>query len=653
MKIRCMHCMQEYEDDVHKGICPYCGYERGKETDEIYHLKPETVLSERYIVGTVISFGGFGILYRAWDRSMDRMIAIKEYFPTSCVNRDPDKKSVFVYAENRKQEFARGKKDFLNEARNTARFSQYDNIVNVFNYFEENGTAYMAMEFMDGITLKEYLKQHDDRISWEETVKLLLPIMEVLKDVHTAGILHRDISPDNIMLCKDGKVKLFDFGAARFSDEESDALRTVILKMGYAPPEQYRKKSRQGPWTDVYALGATMYRCISGKLPDESVNRLEAVYRKEQDPLKELKDIVPEIPGYLNTAIMRAMSLEPELRFKDMRQFKDAVLNNRQFNNTEEEVIHKKRIRFVGILLGICISLTGLYQAFRYYREQNMEAYLGETTITVWVKGDDAQAELFELMTEEFRADYPYVQVEVSAFPEEEYEARIQNVLAGKERPASVFECPEPSAQMGIISEPLTEFMASIPRDEYLEGLGWTAVQYPYAVPLGIHASVIYYNTVLIDDGEIDSTNDRDLFLDGGSAILVSDEQDYPGIQEALPGLYGIDFDTAGTIICCDRMFSVSRLETDLNKAAGRKLLQYYLGENAQDIMNIQNRNAIPVNLSELDTYFMINVELEPLKEKLLTVSQYLLPDSNTDIDAFYQDKLTEIIDGTLYQKFQ
>ena len=194
----------------------------------------------------------------------------------------------------------------MQEASNLAKFQQEDGIVSVKNFFYENNTAYMVMEYIDGDTLKEYLAQHGEKLPYEIVLSMMRPVMKSLTVVHEAGIIHRDISPDNIMVTKDGKMKLIDFGAARFIGNEDEKSLTVMLKEGYAPPEQYQTNGKQGPWTDVYALCATMYRMLSGIVPVEAPARVMN------------GNIISSIQGVsvrVNNAIAKGMALETSSRY--------------------------------------------------------------------------------------------------------------------------------------------------------------------------------------------------------------------------------------------------------------------------------------------------------------------------------------------------
>ena len=255
-------------------FCTACGHDQTAVTPDPHHLIPGTKLRDRYTVGNVLGEGGFGITYVGWDSLFDRKVAIKEFYMAGYVSRiSTYSPSVQVSMGNYAELFEKTRSRFLDEAKVLARFQSEDGIVGIQDFFQENNTAYIVMDFLDGETLKSYLKR-SGKLSWEQARTLMLPVLKSLSKVHAHHIIHRDISPDNIMLTRDGKVKLLDFGAARdYSGGEGKSL-SVILKPGFAPEEQYRTKGHQGPWTDVYALCATMYRCLTGITPDESMERV-------------------------------------------------------------------------------------------------------------------------------------------------------------------------------------------------------------------------------------------------------------------------------------------------------------------------------------------------------------------------------------------
>ena len=296
-----MGCMEEYDDNT--TVCPYCGYVKGTPAKEIYQLQPESILSGRYIIGKVLGFGGFGITYIAWDSVLEKKVAVKEYLPSDFATRMPGQTCVSVYEGEKEEQFKSGLRSFIEESQRLAKFNSVDGIVSIYDSFAENGTAYIIMEYLDGRTLKSILKEKG-KIPYQEAIGYALPVLYALEDVHKAGIIHRDIAPDNIFITNDGKVKLLDFGAARYATTLHSKSLSVILKPGYAPEEQYRTRGNQGPWTDVYAMAATLYRAVTGVIPEDSLERKipEVVGLTEDEALKKLRGFkITKSKCYSNT----------------------------------------------------------------------------------------------------------------------------------------------------------------------------------------------------------------------------------------------------------------------------------------------------------------------------------------------------------------
>ena len=232
-----------------------------------------TVLAGQYEIDGILGQGGFGITYKALDRMNGKVVAIKEYFPDTMATRLPGQSQITTYPGDRGENFVYGKQCFLQEAETLAQFIGNENIVRIHSYFEEYGTAYFVMDYIEGTSLDEYVRQHGGKLGFDETAKLLIPVMDALGAVHGKGIVHRDVSPDNIYITKEGGVKLIDFGAARQSLGDKSQSLDVILKHGFAPKEQYMRRGRQGPYTEVYALGATFYYVLTGKRPAVGLER--------------------------------------------------------------------------------------------------------------------------------------------------------------------------------------------------------------------------------------------------------------------------------------------------------------------------------------------------------------------------------------------
>ena len=309
----CPNCLRETA--APGSVCEHCGFDMAGYTVLPHQLIPGSLIKQRYRVGRVLGEGGFGITYVGWDTVLNIKTAIKEFYMSGYVNRNHDASpTVFATLGTHQDTFAKNKSKFLSEARVLAHFYEEPGIVGVRDFCEENGTAYIIMDFLEGVTLKEYLRRNG-RLSPTQAVHLLLPVIRSLQRVHTEGIIHRDISPDNIMVLPSGQTKLLDFGAAREISQTDIKSLSVILKPGYAPEEQYRSKGHQGPWTDVYALAATLYRCITGQEPDDAMERM---YR---DQLPAPADTEAGCPIAISNVIMKAMAVRQPDRYQDVGAF--------------------------------------------------------------------------------------------------------------------------------------------------------------------------------------------------------------------------------------------------------------------------------------------------------------------------------------------
>ena len=310
----CYNCFNEIEQS---GKCPYCGYLPPASVNTNV-LKPGSILNGRYIVGRLLGQGGFGITYIALDNTTKVRVAIKEYFPEGIANRIAGSSTVEKPSGSLADNFDYGKESFLVEAKTLANVKGNDCIVNVYRYFEENGTAYYVMEYIEGIPLDKYISEKGGTISVKEANELLLPLVDALSFVHSKGIVHRDIAPDNIIITPEGKAKLIDFGAARYSTGEKSKSLDVILKHGFAPVEQYTRHSRQGPYTDVYALSATYYYAVTGKiLPD-------AVERVVSDHIEKPSELGVDISPEMENALMGGLGVKIEDRYPTTGDMKDA-----------------------------------------------------------------------------------------------------------------------------------------------------------------------------------------------------------------------------------------------------------------------------------------------------------------------------------------
>ena len=415
---RCLAC---FHDKGAAEFCPVCGSSVITKPMIANQLAPGTLLRERYIIGLALNSGGFGIVYRAWDDTLKRTVAIKEFYPNELCNRIPGHMELEIH--NPELYYAQLRR-FRLEAQSLARFSEHPNIVKVTDCFDETNTSYIVMEYIDGETLKNRLHQRSSPMRFSETMCIMTPVFDAVKAIHAAGILHRDLSPDNIMISMDNRIKVIDFGAAKLSDDDN----YDVVKQGFAPPEQYADSKKQGIFTDIYTLGAAMYEMLTGVKMEEALDRsmdersarkkksllqilLSLLIKQEPEaPLLDLpSDLGSDCPENAERAIMRALAIDPDLRFKNITAFEDA-LNGKVIRSPEDEERHRGRIRLlVGTGLAV-MSLLIVTLSVRYISLNRVPAisdYVTKSTsINVWVIQDEAepdrQAEAWNAIENDF-----------------------------------------------------------------------------------------------------------------------------------------------------------------------------------------------------------------------------------------------------------
>lgn len=324
----CPRCFQPLGGDRY---CRYCGYD----SYSIPNIKSVSLplfsrIGGRYVLGAVLGAGGFGVTYAALDTANGCRVAVKEYYPLDLAERD----SASGYLSSRKNptEFEAGLTRFAEEAEALRALTRSPYIVYFTDLVRENGTAYLVMEFIEGKNLRDYAKQQGGRLPFHTAYNCLTNIALALADVHTRGILHRDISPENILLQNDGECKLIDFGAARTSSHKA-ASNTVFLKPGYAPPEQYQVAGNQGPWTDVYALACTFYRLVTGMPVPDAQQRVNGA------PVPAIHTLVNHVPLHVSLAIEKAMNLRESDRFPNMHAFIGEIIAYNEDHSTKKSTM--------------------------------------------------------------------------------------------------------------------------------------------------------------------------------------------------------------------------------------------------------------------------------------------------------------------------
>lgn len=381
----CMNCFSvkgQYE------VCPYCGYVEGTPPAQPHYLTPGTILGNHFIVGTAVGFGGFGITYKCFDTTLGVVVAIKEFYPMGLVNRSPGESRVGLLSGDKQEQYKQQLKRFLLEAQSVAQFGKAKDIVNVYDFFEENGTAYIVMEYVDGVLLKDYLEKQG-AMPPEAAMTIISLIIDAVKKIHSKGIIHRDISPDNIFIANEESIKIFDFGAAQLNNSKEGLAGEKVIKVGYSAPEQYRDSSKQGFFSDIYSVGAILYQMLTGIKPIESTER------EYKDELKSPLELGVKINANTDRAIMEAMAVRPELRFQGIQQFEDALNNKRIAEYPKVKLKKRKRRRnwilaTAGLLvLAVGVSI-GLYSTVLKPQNRIFDSAVKENTeIEIWVENQD------------------------------------------------------------------------------------------------------------------------------------------------------------------------------------------------------------------------------------------------------------------------
>ena len=290
-------------------------------------LSAGTALADRYVIGRVIGSGGFGITYLAYDTVREEKVAIKEYYPKGVAIRGLDGITIEPITSLHMPDFQSGRERFGNESEILSRLGNSTDVIKVYDTFEQNGTVYYAMEYINGITVKEYTQRYG-KISEGQTLYAAMKIASAFGHIHRKNIIHRDLSPNNIMIDTDGSVKLVDFGNARPFSYDGDNSMTVALKPGYAPLEQYQHYGKHGPWTDIYSLGAVLYYGLTMNDPDDPMTRI--------NDDSEFQGYLSKIDSKLSEVINKMTALNISDRYTEsgelLSDLKNVSVKQQKFN---------------------------------------------------------------------------------------------------------------------------------------------------------------------------------------------------------------------------------------------------------------------------------------------------------------------------------
>jgi len=608
-------------------------------------LYPGTVLAH-YTIGKVLGEGGFGIVYKAWDNNAGVPVAIKEYFPRGLVTRTPGSGMLHNVASSYLGEFEAGMQRFIREREGTGKidmmYAGNPHLPHGVSYFDANGTAYMVMELFDGETLTERIDRQG-AMAVSEALSMIYDVLGAVQDLHKAGVVHRDISPDNIVLCSDGNVKLFDLGAAKFGKSSKNVSYERVLKPGYSPPEQYDSGDRTGVYTDIYAVSATLYFALTGMKPEEATNR------KELDILAKPQSIVPEIPKHVSDAILVAMAADHRLRYKSAEAFTLALKGAAKVVPLNKIVFNlklRKTLTVASALIVLCCAAT-----FAYFMLREQVPTLNDASFEVWyaISGDEAadskKNAAFERIIWEFNEIYPNVRIDLVGIAAGEYDDKVETTI-GRGEPV-LFESDGMSRDMLAKTADINSVANKIRRDTlFLDGYTRLFTD-RNQIPTGFAVTCVYINTTFSsyeDDAVADLTALLASMPVGASRIAVksglevSFESTFGNVPYAAPEdfytadagakfadtllLYEVQSKLAGRyrLLRIDKsevpaafgaVFSIAGgSKNELN--AMMRLLEFMLGENAQDAMHIQaNSGFIPLNREAMETFRSVYPDFE------------------------------------------
>lgn len=634
------------------------------ETPVSNHLQPDmTLKDERYRIIKVVGAGGFGVVYRAFDSKLNIDVAIKELYPSSLVNRVPGEKKMIVYGKDNARQYAYLLDRFMLEARSMAKFNSAKNIVSIYDCFQENNTAYIVMEFIKGRTLEQYVDDNGGKLDVEKANAVMYDILDGLSAIHSKGIIHRDIKPKNIFITDENKIKIIDFGAARFSSTEENVVTrySKVLTPGFAPPEQYRRDSKQGPYTDIYAASAVYYYMLTGTIPEISVDRVI------NDDIKPLSQVAENVPECVERAISRALELNSDLRLQTASELKNGLNGTKFIRYVAEEKKMRFRKRMLIItatalvlcIAAVCVVINKIINSDDITVDKLIKK---DTKISLCIPlasngfAQNSQVSAWsnaETMFEQYitdNCDYT-VDVELQYMSGLTYESDIAPL-----KPDLYYAADGESAEMKYMDR-LISAETTILYDKYKSGeLDYNSYVFAF------DPTVLYVNEKLLADtnggvnaedlktlsdisklkitedvklitvNEADSefysekiafTEDEyfaplDEFSMGRSIFYIGHASDVFTISDALPGLYSVvQAPDADGIRALGYEWRVSE-ECDSTQAnAAQLMLSYLTGEDMQDSMFVQSGYLFPTNPVAFEKFVEYNPDFAFVSENV------------------------------------
>ena len=627
--MKCLNCFKDIGDE---GLCPFCGCDMQAFHNKANCLQPGTLLNnERYLIGKALNAGGFGIVYRAYDLKLEIVVAIKEFFPANLATRVAGKKEIILIENTRGISFSQSKESFLKEAQIMEKCKNNPNIVFVRDWFEENNTAYIVMEFLGGINIRDYLQQNDNKLDLDSVIWITRQIINGLKYIHLQGYIFRDLTPDNIMITTEydeqghNIVKLIDFGAAVDINTSVDTSKDdIILKPGYAPIEQYVSGGILGAYTDIYALGATIYRMLSGVVPYEVTDR------DKNDILEKLIDIDNTIPEYIDRTVMKAMAINKKIRFQTLDDFEAAFIHDKEVMYPEEELkkLKTKKKLFFALMITVCVALSSVGGYILNRRDTGIKnIQLSQDSISVMLPyKEENDKKYLEEIVDDYEKENDKIKVEVEYVPADLYDATLNS----KEEYPTVFFSNDNVPQEKL--EPLNDLIDSIDLDDYFL-FDQIENQLETSIPLGFDAAVCYVNDNIGQNQSIFATENlsdtkvayhldflaaaekslysqlvtKDSFYAEQVPYYIGKISEWEEISSRLPGQWSVIPYTEQLQIRFGDFVSISKSASENQKNAGLLFIYELLSDLAQNNRYIQMTGLIPVNKQTFDLYFEIN----------------------------------------------
>lgn len=606
MQERCNSCFGVFIGN--NVICPHCGYSKTEKVKSAHVLQPGTLLKNgRFIVGGKLGQGSVGIVYKAWDKRLHRVIAIKEFFPDSLAARAEGMMSVMVYSTQDVSEYEERLSMFKREARIMSLVTDSENCIKAYDVFEENGTAYITMEYFDAPKLCEYLQNGNRKtLPEEEANEIMMQLLKGVAELHEKGIYHLDLSPDNIFIKKGDdriEIKIFSFDSAVM---KGDVRRKIEIgkkrTSGFTAPELYGKGGSIGTWTDVYMLGAIYYYLLTGWAPTD------ASKREKDDPCLEPKQYA-NVSDWVNAIAVQALDVISNRRYTDAGKFREVLLYRMEREEKERTSKGKKKKSFIIRWTIIMISLLVMAVVIAF------SLFDGNTDVTVWVVADtdiELEKARYEAVIKAFEETNSDITVRLEVMSQDVLENKLLDVE--EEELPDLVETTYVSEMVLNRCESLASMWMNRSGNWVVGGLKGITTVDERRIPLGFYTSIRYKQPEIIEEQL--QTGSVDEFIKGNVGYADSDTTMYSMVQRILPGRYKV-VEAERKEIYFAEMFSIVA-HARRNVKATKELLEFMMSDKAQEIMHI----------TYISDYFPITKPMFELYVKEVFTELYFLNDA-------------------------